>query len=188
MRSLIIKTVAITLAILLAVTAGVYLLLATVSPRVLGDVYFKVQNETLSLKYSQKAYEKSKDILDLATLTERSIVFSKNDLTLTYGVSFINHEDYEDYKDGKGDGYHYYIVGNICSAQYESGDKAVAVETAFSNTSEYLSLNPVHKLIILSAQSGDVATLTEIKTRLENRQNKNDLINQHLTLIMELIN
>ncbi len=188
MKSLIVKTVAITLAILITVGAGIYLLLATVSPRVLSNAYFKVQNETLSIKYSQKAYEKSNDISDLATLTERCILFGEKDLTISYGVMFINDDNYGEYISSKSQGYHYYIVSSICTAEYERGDKLVAVETAFSNTNEYLSLNPIHKLIILSAQSEDKATLTEIKNRLEIRQDKNELVNQHITLIIELIN
>ena len=188
MRSLIVKTVAITLVILITVGAGIYLLLATVSPRVLSNAYFKVQNETLSIKYSQKAYEKSNDVGDLATLTERCIVFGEKDLIIRYGVSFINNESYSDYVAGKSEGYHYYIVSSICSAMYQNGDKLVAVETAFANTGDYVSLNPIHTLIILSAQSDDKVTLTEIKNRLEIRQDKNELVNQHITLIIELIN
>ena len=154
----------------------------------LGNVYFNTQSEKLSLKYSEKAYEKSRDISDLATLTERCIVFGDKDKIISYGISFINDGGYEDFILGKGDGYHYYIVGSICSAEYEVGYKQVAIDRAFSNTGEYVSLNPVHKLIVLSAQSNDTATLTEIKTRLQNRQNKNQLINDHLNLIEELIN
>ena len=188
MKKLIVKTVAITLALLTVVFVGGYLICATFAPQVLGNVYFNAQSEKLPLKYSEKAYQKSRDISDLATLTERCIVFGDKDKIISYGVSFINDGEYEDFILGKGDGYHYYIVGSICSAEYEVGYKQVAIDRAFSNTGEYVSLNPVHKLIILSAQSNDTATLTDIKTRLQNRQNKNQLINDHLNLIEELIN
>ena len=39
---------------------------ATFAPQVLGNVYFTTQSEKLSLKYTEKAYEKSRDISDLA--------------------------------------------------------------------------------------------------------------------------
>ena len=188
MKKLIVKTVAITLALLTVAFVGAYLICATFAPQVLGNVYFTTQSEKLSLKYTEKAYEKSRDISDLATLTERCIVFGNKDKIISYGVSFINDDGYESFILGKGDGYHYYVVGSICSAEYQVGSKKVAIDRAFSNTSEYVSLNPVHKLIILSAQSNDTATLTEIKIRLQNKQNKNQLVNDHLNLIDELIN
>ena len=188
MKKLVIKTVAITLAILIAISACFYLILSAFFPSVLGNGYFKVNNGKLSLKYSEKAYENSGEIVDLATLVERSIVFQDDDRTVKYAVLLINDGKYQDYLSSESDGYHYYIVGNLCEAQYNKGDKLVAVSTAFNNTLEYTAHNPVHRLILLSAQNSDYLSLTAIKEYLQNRQDKNQLINQHLALIEELIN
>ncbi len=188
MRKLIIKTVAITLAIILVVTAGFYLLLSAFFPSVLGDGYFRANNGELSLKYSEKAYEKSKEIGDLATLTERSIVFQDDDRTVKYAVLFVNNDKYQEYISGESEGYHYYIVGNLCEAQYNKGNKLTALSTAFNNTLSYTQHNPIHRLILISAQNSDIATLTAIKENLQARQDKNQLINNHLSLIEELIN
>ncbi len=187
MRKLIVKTIAITLGILIALTSAFYLLLSCCFPKVLSNVYFQIQSEELCLKYSEKAYENSNDIGDLAMLVERSIVFKKSDKVLTHGVSLINDQDYQSYLLTKGDGYHYYLVGNICQVQYNNGDRQTALETAFSNTGEYLAYNPIHKLILLSAQNGDDESLVKIKSHLLEKENKNQLINEHLSLIEQLI-
>ena len=188
MKKLIVKTVAITLGILIAVSVIFYLILANASPNVLADVYFQTQNAELSIKYSKKAYEKSKDLSDLLVVVERSILFDDDDTTLEYGVRFINDEAYPSIIETKGQDYHYYVVGNICQIQYEKGDKAVAIQTAINNTGEYLSYNPIHKLILLAAQGNDKAFLQDIKSHLESRQNKNQLVTQHISFIDQLIN
>jgi hypothetical protein len=117
MRKLVIKTVAITLAIMFAVTMGFYIILSTSYPSVLGNGYFKMNNAKLSLKYSEKAYEKSSDISDLATLTERSVLFDDENKTIKYAVLFINDKRYQNFIENKSDGYHYYIVSKLCEAQ-----------------------------------------------------------------------
>ncbi len=188
MRNLIVKTVAITLSILIVATSAFYLVLSCFFPKTLGDVYFQTQSADLSIKYSEKAYKKSGDINDLATLVERCIVFGDGDKTLTYGVKLINDDEYQTYLAEKGDGYHYYLISSICQIQYEKGDEQVALETAFSNTGEYLPYNPIHKLILLSAQSNDVDSLITIKSHLQQKQPKNQLIDEHLSLIEQLIN
>ena len=188
MKKLIVKTTAITLGILIVVTASFYLLLSCFSPSVLGDVYFQTQNARLSIKYSEKAYQKTNDISDLATLVERCIVFDDDDKALYFGVSLINDKDYSSLLKLKSDGYHYYIVGIICEIQYLKGNRQTALQTAFSNTGEYVAYNPVHKLILISAQNDDTDSLIAIKTYLQQKDNDNQLISKHVSLIEQLIN
>ena len=188
MRKLVIKTIAITLAIIIAVGGLFYLALSSFYPSMLASGYFKVSNAELSLKYSEKAYEKSNDISDLATLTERSILFSDEARTIKYAVLFINDKGYEVFVENKSSGYHYYIVSKLCEAQYNKGDKSVAISTAFNNTLEYTAYNPIHKLILIAINSRDIETLTAIKQNLQNKQNKNELLNEHLSLIEEFLN
>ena len=188
MRKLVIKTVAITLAIIIAIGAAFYLSLSAFNPSILGNGYFNMNNAELSLKYSEKAYEKSCDISDLATLTERSIIFEDDNRTIKYAVLFINDKGYQTLIESKSDGYHHYIVSKLCEAQYNKGDKSVAISTAFTNTLDYVAYNPIHKLILIAINSRDVETLTIIKQNLQNNQNRNELLNEHLSLIEEFLN
>ncbi len=188
MKKLVIKTIALTAVILLVLSAGFYLVLSCLFPSQLADFYFKSGNEKLALKYSEKAYDKSSDVLDLAILAERSIAFDDNAKIITYCSQLINDENYHKIFTSKGQSYHYYIVGSLCQARYEKGDKSVAVETAFSNTSDYVEHNPIHRLIVLSASKNDQNTLAIIKQKLIERQEKNQLLESHLALINQLIN
>lgn len=188
MRKLVIKTIAITLAIIMAVGTAFYLLLSSFYPSVLASGYFKINSAELSLKYSEKAYEKSSEISDLATLTERSILFEDENKTIKYAVLLINDKGYQDLIESKSNGYHYYIVSKLCEAQYNKGDKSVAISTAFNNTLDYTAHNPVHRLILIAINSNDIQTLTAIKQNLQNKQNKNELLNEHLSLIEEFLN
>ena len=188
MKKLIIKTIALTSVILLVLTVGLYLLLAYCFPSVLSNWYFNLQNESLTLKYSEKSYQTSGDVFDLCLLTERSIVFDNDEAVLKHATELINHDNYDEVLSKKGNSYHYYIVGSLCQAQYIMGSKAVAIETAFSNTLVYTEQNPVHRLIVLSAREDDVDTLKTIKQKLTERQDKNNLLESHLALIEQLIN
>ena len=188
MKKLIIKTIAITMVILVAVTGVFYLTVSLFYPRVLANFYFNLQNHDLTLKYSVKAYEASGDINDLSTLCERCIVFDEDENTVKYCTTLINDSEYDILLSKKSSGYHNYIVGSLCEAQYKSGDKSLSVETAFNNTSNYDELNPIHRLILLCANQNDKTTLSAIKQKLIDRQDKNELLQNHLILIDELIN
>ena len=67
MKKLITKTVALTVAIMMAIIVAIYVIFSLFLPASLGNVYFKINAENLSVKYSVKAYEKSQSVNDLAT-------------------------------------------------------------------------------------------------------------------------
>jgi hypothetical protein len=46
----------------------------------------------------------------------------------------------------------------------------------------------VHKLILIALSANDTETLTTIKQNLQSKQNKNELLNEHLSLIEEFLN
>lgn len=176
MRKLIIKTVSITVAILFAFLIIFYFALASFSPSILSNFYFRVNNANLTLKYSLKAYDKSGDIDDLAILCERSILFDNGDMLITYATILINQDDYLDFALDKGEDYNYYIVGSLVQALYQKGERSVATETAINNTGNYSSVNPIRIIISLSIENGDTLTLQTIKQHLLSLTNKNQLI------------
>ncbi|MBQ3234633.1 MAG: hypothetical protein IJA97_00565 [Clostridia bacterium] len=188
MKKLIIKTIAFSLGILAVGVCLFYLIMATCAPSSLGNFYFRTGNEKLAVKYAEKAYHKSEDISDLATLVERSAVCDNSELVKKYGFTLINHSDYEELSTNKGSSYKYYVAGSLVEALYKLGETQTAIDTAFDNTLGYSQVNPIRVLISLAMQGEDSKTLSTILSRLENRESKNELCNNDISLIREHLN
>ena len=188
MKKLVVKTIAFSLGILLVGACLFYLIVATCVPSSLSDFYYRTGNEKLTLKYSEKAYGKSDDIEDLATLVERSIVFDEHALVKAYGFKFLNHSGFSDYISGKNDGYKYYIVGSLVDSLYELSETQTAVDVAFNNTNAYTKVNPIRVLISKSLQKEDKLTLSYAYEKLVARENKNQLVINDISLIRDYLN
>ena len=187
MKKIIVKTIAFSLTMLLAFFATIYFALSIFAPSTLANLYFRIDAKELTLKYSEKAYEKSGEISDLSILVERSIVYDCERLVIEHATTLINHADYEEYADNQGGAYNYYIVGSLCSYLYSSGDKITAVGTAVSYTGDYTKVNPIRVLINLCVQNGDNDCLLQIKQSLEGRENKNQLVINDIFYIEDFI-
>lgn len=175
MRKLIVKTVAFSLGVLIALVSLFYLVLMTASPSTLGDFHFRTGSEKLAIKYSEKAYEKSNDIGDLAVLVERSIVFKEHASVKKYGFELINAKGYGEFVQTKGVGYNYYMVGSIAKSIYILGEKNTAIDLAFNSTADYTELNPIRVLISTMLEAEDKTALSIVVTKLEARESKNQL-------------
>ncbi len=187
MKKMIIKTIAFSLAILLAVAIFFYLGLAWLSPSTLSNLYFRIDAKELTLKYSEKAYERSGDVETLSILVERSIAFKDSDRIIEHATDLINREDYEEYSTNQGNGYHYYVISSLCSYLYESGERQTSVGTAISHTGDYTKLNPIRVVISLCMQNNDVENLKLIKNSLIGRENKNQLVINDVSLIGDFL-
>jgi hypothetical protein len=183
MKKLIIKTIAISLAIVIAVFTALYLIIASASPSTLSNIYFRLNSKNLTLKYSELSYEKSSDISDLSILVERSIKFEDNALVEEYGFKLINDEEYSNFLQTKDSGYNYYIVGSLSKSLYLSGKADSAISVAFENTLVYSNLNPIRVVISLAVEKLDFTALETIKQKLESREDKNQAVLSDVTLI-----
>ncbi len=188
MRKLIIKTIAFSLGILIALASLFYLVLALSSPKTLGDFYFRTGSEKLAIKYYEKAYEKSDDIDDLSVLVERSIVLKKHEQVKKYGFELINSTNYGEFAKTKGDGYDYYVVGSISKSLYILGEKNSAIDVAFNLTADYLEINPIRVLISEALGKSDKQTISVILSKLENRGNKNQLCLNDISFLRDYLN
>ena len=188
MKKLVIKTVAFTLALMLAVGGIFYLALGLFKPSTLGDFYFRLNNQTLTIKYSEKAYQKSQDISDLSLLTERAIIFDDHELIQKYAVTLINDNGYNAFIQTKSTTYHYFIISGLCLSLYDSNKKGEAVSTALSYTYDYTQSNPIRYLIAKCVESNDKTTLTLLRQGLDGRGDKNQLVNQDISSIDEFLN
>lgn len=187
MKKLVIKTVAFTLALMLGVGGIFYLALSLIKPSTLGDFYFRLNSQTLTIKYSEKAYQKSQDISDLSLLTERAIIFENHELIQKYAVTLINDSGYNAFAKTKSASYHYYIVSGLCLSLYESNKKGEAVSTAISHTDDYTQSNPIRFLIAKCVEQNDRETLIALRQGLIDRGDKNQLVNQDISSIDEFL-
>lgn len=187
MKKLIVKTVALTLAVMVTVIAGVYLIFSAFAPSTLASVYFRINAQDLTVKYSVKAYEKSGDVLDLASLTERVIVFDDDALTVTYATMLINDNAYDTVISEKGGAYHYYVVGSLVESLYQTGKKQEAVDVAMQNTSTLTSGNPIEVVIFCAFDDNDIQTATLIKEKLALKE-PSEKINAYLNAINDFLN
>ena len=176
MKKLIAKTVAFTVAIMMAIIVIVYVIFSSFLPSSLGDVYFRINAENLSVKYSVKAYEKSQSVNDLATLTERVIVFENDELTVKYATMLINDKGYEQVVSSNSSSYNYYIVGSLVEALYHTGKKLEAVDVAMQNTSTLSGGNPIEVVMVCAFDNGDKQTANLIKEKLALREQSDKVV------------
>lgn len=188
MKKLIVKTITFSLGILIALASLFYLVLAVASPKALGDFYFRTGSEKLAIKYLEKAYEKSDDIKDLATLVERSIALEMHASVKEFGFEFINADGYGEYAKSQGGGYDYYIVGSISKSLYLLGEKNVAIDLSFNSTASYSEVNPVRALISVALDKEDKTTLSAVLVKLESRSEKNQLCLNDISYLREYLN
>lgn len=188
MKKLVIKTVCITLAIMIAFTSIVYLVVARFAPSMLGDFYFRLNNGNLTLKYTEIAYNESNDIKDLDTLCKRSIIFDNDEMVVTYATKLINREDYLNYVATQSKDYNYYIVCSLVQSLYQTNKKDVALQTAITNTNAYTTVNPIRIVISLAISDGDGATLQTIKQHLLSLNDESALISHDISWIENYFN
>lgn len=188
MKKVVVKTVAFTVIIIAVIFALSYALISTFSPGILANAYFRLGSEKQAVKYSELAYEKSDSVSDLATLTERVIIYNDTDKTVTYATLLLAHSDFESYAETKSTGYVYYVAGSLTEAHYIKGNKQVAVSVAFQNTSAFTSGNPVEVIISLSAENSDTETLLQIRQMLVDRQGTSDKVATYISAIDNYIN
>lgn len=187
MKKIIIKTIAFSLALLLGLTAVIYLFLSTLAPSTLSNLYFRIDAKELTLKYSEKAYDKSGEIKDLSILVERSIVFDDNRAIIEHATELINRNDYGEYAKTQSSGYNYYIVGSLCESLYDNGHKSASIGTAISHTGDYTKVNPIRIVIGLCFDSADKESLKQIKDSLIGRENKNQLVINDISIIEDFL-
>ena len=179
MKKLIIKTSIITLVIILTVGFALYGFLSLLYPSAIASMAFRLNDKETCILYSEKQYEKSQDISDLAILTERTVWAKEYELTVKYSSLLLSHLDFEDYKQSKPN-YENYIACSLVEALYLIGNKNKSIDVAFSYYTGISEQNTV-RIAIITAKN-DMETLNLILKRLraiENKTTETDyLINQ----------
>lgn len=166
MKKVIVKSVVITLCLLLVSVAISIAVITAYFPMTIANVAFKVDAKQSCVTYTEKAYENNQSIDTLAILTERCIWANDDEKTVIYAEKFIAHEKFDNYALSKDAGYAYYIASEYVIALYELGYKEKSVETAFQLSNGFKTVGPLHRLIAISAKANDIEVLTAIKTKL----------------------
>ena len=179
MKHLIIKTVIISLSLIIAISFIIIGLVSVISPITIANASYRLGNYTISVKYTEKQYEKTKSFEDLALLVERSIWAKDYNYTVKYSPIFLNSLGFENYCKDK-DGYENYIVCYYVESLYLTGNKEKSIEISFSYYDGISDLNPIRVLVL--ASKNDFETLNKISKRLNEIENKTqettNLINQ----------
>lgn len=175
MKRVIVKSVLITLCLLITLSAASVAVITARFPMIAADVAFKVDSKQTCLQFTEKAYLLSNDVDDLALLTERCIWANDNEKTIKYAEALISDDNYNQLLSKKDSGYAYYIASEYVIALYQNGYVEKAIDAAFKLTNGFKKVGPVHRLIALCAENSDGATLIAIKEKLRLYDNESAL-------------
>lgn len=173
MKKLIIKTICITLAVVVAASLAVYAFIAVFAPSALAGFYDKVGNYSLTIKYSEKAYESSHSFEDLAELCSALDEHSDAEKTVKYFTVFVNDEAFADYclrangVNGAMTAAEFYY-GKLTVAEFAVKGADVAIERAayFADKYGYTCYNPFYVLILDLGDKFDSSVKTKIKAAI----------------------
>ena len=105
MKKLVIKTIAITIAVMLGVVVVAFGVTSLIAPKFLANIFDGVGGYSASIFFYEKQYEKTEDIYDLVLLVDKIEKEKDSVLAEEYLYKLINHEQFNEYcnlSDGKG--------------------------------------------------------------------------------------
>lgn len=185
MKNLVLKTVLITLAAVIACVFAVYLIFALCTPKTLAKFWENAGNYSVSVKYYEKQYEKTGDISDLAALCAKLDVKSDSKKAVKYLAVFTDSENFTEFceKEDKAGGYKFtsyeYYYGIFTVANYYENGLNAATDTAKKAVkSGYTDRNAFFVLLSEVKLNKDEGTtvltvISEIKETLSDETEKN---------------
>ena len=154
MNKLIVKTALITLAVLLAVSSMIYLCFALFAPSKMSEFYDGLGSGELSLKYAERAYEKSGEEGDLLIVVRRAVAAKNAKKTAKYCAVLF--EKFPDFVSGEELAYYQY---KYCVALYDCGEKDKAVDEASKFSKYFEPGNPLESLAAYVFEKNDTESL-----------------------------
>lgn len=176
MKKLIIKTICITLAVVVAASLAVYAFIAVFAPSALAGFYDKVGNYSLTIKYSEKAYESSQSFEDLADLCFALDEHSDAEKTVKYLTVFVNDEAFAEYCT-RADGINgamtaaefYYGKLTVAEFAVKGADAALARASYFADKYGYTCYNPFYVLILDLGENPEASVKAKIKAAIREK-------------------
>lgn len=136
MKNLVLKTVFITLAAVIAFICALYFAFALFAPKTLARFWENAGNYSVSVKYYEKQYKNSGDIADLAELCAKLDVKNDSKRAVEYLAVFTDSENFNSFceNEDKGGGYKFtsyeYYYGIFAVANFYENGLTAAIDTA----------------------------------------------------------
>ncbi|MBQ9781870.1 MAG: hypothetical protein IJW26_01645 [Clostridia bacterium] len=180
MKKVIVKSVTITLVLILLLSTIISVVLCLFFPKTISNLSFKIGNYDLAVTYSEKSYQKDPSVENLVDLVEKSIIAKNNAVTCKYaGVLLVDDNFREDILPNKELGYLNYIASSYVKALYYSNDYEKCVKSAVNYTNyNERSINPTTTLISICAEDNNKPVLNMLLNEL-NLLASNEIIEEY---------
>ena len=184
MKKLVLKTVLITLAAIIATTCALYGALAFFSPKTLAEFWNNAGNYAVSVKYYEKQYEKSGEISDLAGLCAKLDVKNDSAKAVKYLTLFTGSERFSTFceQEDKSSGYkmtsYEYYYGIFTVAHYYQNGLSSAITVAKKAVNGgYTEYNAFYVLLseVGLTKDGGNAVATEISAIKETLSDETEI-------------
>ena len=170
-----------TLAALVILFAFMIFALCFVYPSTMMQITYDLGMDAVSIKYAERAYDRSDDIYYIAFATEVSILNDDEEKIASCGQKFIAHNGFEAYcaarneqKPSAATGtYEQYVYGQVYAASYEvaktTSEKLSAVNAAFGTVEEntFPRNNAAVAVILVALADNDAQVIAAIKTKMD---------------------
>ncbi len=190
MKKIVIKSVVITLILIIAFTCVFSLVICSFFPKIASNLSKNVGNYELSTTFSEKAYQKDSSTENLVDLVEKSIMAKNDNKIAKYaGVLLVDEDFRNNILPNKDSGYLSHISSTYVSSLYNLEEYDLAITTAFTHTSFLVDdMNAVKVLIIICDEDGNITMLNQIKAKLESLQPQNEIIINYTSVVEQIIN
>ena len=169
MKKVIVKSVIITLILVLLSSTIISVVLCLFFPKTISNLSFKVGNYDLAVTYSEKSYEKDPSVENLIDLVEKSIIAKNNAVTSNYtGLLLVDESFINDVLPSKEAGYFNYLASSYVKALYytSSYEKCVKSAVNYTNFNER-TINPTTTLISICAEDNNKSVLNMLLGELD---------------------
>ena len=170
MGKLILKTAAITLGIIVAVSVMAGAVFALAAPARAAQLCARMGMYGAACQLQCSEYNRKGNISELDKLVQYAVIAENHEMVVKYGSELVNREDFKEYAsqidqssdaDIKGS-YTDYIYGNLSVSLYEEGNfDGAFVAAKYTVTNEYPVNNAMQYYIYNLAVKGDEIRLTE---------------------------
>ena len=167
MKKLVLKTVVITLACVVAAGAIAYILLVTAFPGTLASIYGNMGGYEKAAYYLVNDYNNKGDISSIVSAGDYAAKSGKDKLIVTTVEKFISDDEFDSYTEDNAS-HSVFLTSKYIVARYNTdGGSQELVDKAFSLLVAYDSHNQVESLIFVAYDISDKDTLSLISARLD---------------------
>ncbi len=188
MKKVIIKSVIITLILILLFVASFSLVLCLFFPKTVSNLSFRIGNYDLAVTYSEKAYEKNQSTENLVDLVEKSIVAKNYNLNSKYaGFLLVDENFLNNILPNKQDGYFNYISISYVKSLYLLKDYQKCVKSAINYTNfNSREMSATTTLISLCVEDNNKNLLTTLLGEL-NLLESNEIIEEYKSTVNTIL-